>query len=385
DNAERFIFFSRAALLAAAKLAEAEGGSGDDIILHCHDWPTGLTPMCLKNWRASFPILSQAATLFTYHNLANQGLFLHYDFAMTGLDWSLFTHEGLEFHGHMNLTKAGLLAADIVTTVSDKYAQETLTADFGLGLEGVLRARQRDIFAVPNGVDYEQWDPSTDTHIAENFTPNNTKGKETCRGVLAEMFGFSDTLKPTVAMVCRLLPRKGLDIIVKAMESMLNMPINLAFMGLGEPHYQEFLRQTALNHPGKVGYKQANDLVMTHHLIAGADIFIMPSRFEPCGLEQLYALKYGTVPLVRATGGLDDTIIDVESGQNNGTGYKFTDYTPEAFLDSLGQAVLDFNDKPKWAQIQRRGMDENFSWDLAATRYEAIYKRALMAAHNRGL
>ncbi|UQZ90354.1 glycogen synthase [Deltaproteobacteria bacterium Smac51] len=379
DNAERFIFFSRAALLAAGKLA----APGEEVIIHCHDWASGLVPMCLKSWRGAFPTLKKAGSIFTYHNLASQGLFLHYDFAMTGLDWSLFTHEGMEFHGRMNLTKAGLLAADLITTVSRKYAQESLTPAIGMGLEGVLLSRSDDIVAVQNGVDYGQWDPASDRHIAANYSENNLEGKQECRRHLATLFGFKDPSLPTVAMVCRLLSRKGLDIIVKALDRMMDMPINLAFMGLGENHYQEFLQEAAIRWPGRLGYKRANDLVMIHHILAGADIFMMPSRFEPCGLEQLYALRYGTVPVVRSTGGLDDTVIDVQTNPDEGTGYKFNDYSPEAFLEVLKSAVADFGRPELWRGVMRRAMEQNFSWDISASRYEDVYRRALDIAEKR--
>ena len=376
DNAERFIFFSRAALLAAGNIAQP----GEEVIVHCHDWATGLVLMCLKTWRESFPTLRSAGLVFTYHNLASQGLFLHYDFAMTGLDWNLFTHEGLEFHGRMNLTKAGLLAADVITTVSRKYAQESLTPAYGMGLEGVLLQRKNDIIPVQNGVDYVQWNPAVDHYIAANYSVDDLRGKEICRQNLASLFGFANSSLPTVSMVCRLLSRKGLDIIVKALDRMMDLPVNLAFMGLGETHYQDFLQEAALRWPGRLGYKKANDLSMVRHILAGSDIFIMPSRFEPCGLEQLYALRYGTVPVVRGTGGLDDTVVDVIGNPDDGTGYKFTEYAPDEFVEALAVAVADFNDKAKWHRIMLRGMEQNFSWELAADNYGDVYRRALIAA-----
>ncbi len=379
DNAERFIFFSRAALLAAADLASP----GEEVVIHCHDWATGLTPMCLKNWRGAFPSLKKAATVFTYHNLASQGLFLHYDFAMTGLDWGLFTHEGLEFHGRMNLTKAGLLAADVITTVSRKYAEESLTPAIGMGLEGVLESRKDDIIAVQNGVDYGQWDPASDRHIAAKFSAGDLSGKDKCRARLASLLGFKDEGLPAVSMVCRLLSRKGMDIIVKALDQMMELPINVAFMGLGENYYQEFLKEAALRWPGRLAYKEANNLLMTHQILAGSDIFIMPSRFEPCGLEQLYALRYGAVPVVRGTGGLDDTVTDVVENPEEGTGYKFTEYSPEAFLAVLKRAADDFGQAKSWRALMRRGMERNFSWDISAARYEDVYRKALDIAGKR--
>lgn len=373
DNAERFIFFSRAALAAAERLADPSA----EVVVNCHDWATGLVPMLLKTKRGDFPHLAKAATVFTYHNLSNQGLFLHYDFALTGLDWSLFSIDGLEFHGRMNLTKAGLLGADLITTVSHKYAEEALTPAIGQGLEGVLQSRRNDIVAVHNGVDYTQWDPAADKLLKANYSAGDLAGKEECRRHLAGLFGFADASLPCAAMVCRLLSRKGLDIIVRSLERVMDMPVNLAFMGLGENHYQDFLTEAASRWPGRVSYKKANDLVMVHHILAGADIFMLPSRFEPCGLEQLYALRYGTVPVVRATGGLDDTVIDVEANPGAGTGYKFCEYSPEAFLAALASAVADYGHREEWQATMRRGMGQNFSWDISAARYEAIFRRAL--------
>lgn len=380
DNAERFIFFSRAALAAAARLAEDES---EATIIHCHDWPTALVLICLKYWQDSYPSLRRAGTVFTYHNLSSQGLFVHYDFALTGLDWSLFNHEGLEFHGRLNLTKAGLLAADVITTVSRKYAEESLSPAFGMGLEGLLQKRKQDIMPVQNGVDYSQWNPSEDVCLAAHYSARDLSGKEICRRNLADIFGFSDPSRPIVAMVCRLLSRKGLDLIVKSLNEMMRLPVNLAFMGLGESHYQDFLSEAAGRWPGRLGYKKANDLRLVHHILAGSDIFIMPSRFEPCGLEQLYALRYGSVPVVRATGGLDDTVTDVVAEPEKGTGYKFSDYSPEAFVGALKRAVEDFGRQENWREIMRRGMERNFSWDNIALRYEKVYERALLRADER--
>ena len=379
DNAERFIFFSRAALQAAGRLARPE----EEVVIHCHDWTTGLVPMYLKSWRGQFPTLDRAGTVFTYHNLANQGLFLHYDFALTGLNWNLFTSEGLEFHGRMNLTKAGLLAADYLTTVSRKYAQETLTPAMGMGLEGVLLSRQDQLIPVQNGVDYTQWNPATDAHLAAVYSRDDLSGKKKCRLRLAEIFGFADSGRPTVSMVCRLLSRKGLDIVVKAMDRMMGLPINLALMGLGETHYQDFLSEAAERWPGRLGYKRANDQILLRHILAGSDIYIMPSRFEPCGLEQLYALSYGAIPVVRGTGGLDDTVVDLVANPREGTGYKFDEYSAEAFLEALDRAVRDFDDQDRWLDAIRRGMNGNFSWDSSAEIYEMVYRKALDAAEKR--
>jgi starch synthase len=299
------------------------------------------------------------------------------------LDWNLFTSEGLEFHGRMNLTKAGLLAADCITTVSRKYAQETMTPAMGLGLEGVLMSCQDRLVPVQNGIDYAVWSPAGDNRLAAVYSPDDLSGKEKCRLRLAELFGFADSGPPAVSMVCRLLSRKGLDIVIKAMDRMMNLPINLAVMGLGEAHYQDFLAEAAERWPGRVGYKRANDQVLLRQIMAGSDICIMPSRFEPCGLEQLYALSYGAVPVVRGTGGLDDTVVDLTDNPEEGTGYKFDEYSAEAFLAALGRAVRDFGDRDRWLNTVRRGMAGNFSWDNSAAQYELVYRKALETAGKR--
>ncbi|MDR0622274.1 MAG: glycogen synthase [Deltaproteobacteria bacterium] len=375
DNAERFIFFSKAAFSAIAKLSAPT----EYVIVHTHDWPTGLVPMLFKVKAKETPELASIGTVFTYHNLANQGTFPYYDFAMTGLDWSHFTYQGLEFHGNLNLTKAGLLGAHLITTVSHRYARETLGPE-GQGLEGVLKERRKDLRSVLHGVDYGLWNPKCDPTVPANYDQNDLSGKAACRASLIRLFGLDGDAQPIAAIVSRLLPRKGFDLIAKAMPGLLKLPFKLIFMGTGEDHFISFLRETAQANPGKVGLKLSHDPPLIHQIMAGADILLAPSRFEPCGLEQLYALKYGTIPVVRATGGLDDTVIDELTKRGAGTGYKFNDYTPEAMLEALSKAISDFDDTAAWRALMIRAMKEDYSWDRAASAYEEIYIQALAAA-----
>jgi starch synthase len=375
DNAERFIFFSKAAFSAISKLSDP----AENTIIHSHDWPTGLVPMLIKVKAYDYPNIVNIGTVFTYHNLANQGTFPYYDFAMTGLDWSHFTYQGLEFHGNLNLTKAGLLGAHLITTVSHRYARETLSTE-GQGLEGVLKERRRDLRSVLHGVDYGLWNPVTDSFIPATYSQEDLEGKEICRNYLIRIFGLNDDQRPIAAVVSRLLPRKGLDLIAKAMPGLLKLPFKIIFMGTGEDHFISFLRETAAANPGKVGLKLSYDPTLIHQIMAGADIFLAPSRFEPCGLEQLYALKYGTVPVVRATGGLDDTVIDELTKPGGGTGYKFNDYTPEALIETLSRAISDFSVTSSWRTLMTRAMREDYSWARAASAYEDIYVQALAAA-----
>ena len=371
DNAERFIFFSRAVMELANKLQLKPD------VVHCHDWPTGLVPVYLKTTYGEGESLSQAAVVFTFHNLGSQGIFWHYDFAMTGLGWELFTPEGLEFHNQLNMTKAGLIMADLVTTVSEKYAQEVLTSEYAFGLEGVLKARRADTHAVLNGVDYAIWDPAKDEEIAANYTPDNLDPKALCRTELSRAFGLKEDDRPIVAVISRLLDRKGFDLISETFERFLSLNMKMVIMGMGEDKYHAMLSDLAEANPDRLGVKITFDKGLAHRIMAGADIFLMPSRYEPCGLEQLYGLKYGAVPVVRATGGLDDTIIDVKINPDSGTGFKFLDYTPDALFQALSDAVSLFSNKQEWQALMKRGMVQDFSWAASAAKYEKLYELAI--------
>ncbi|MDR2442357.1 MAG: glycogen synthase [Deltaproteobacteria bacterium] len=373
DNSERFIFFSKAAFTAISDLIAP---SSDPVLVHSHDWPTGLVPMYFKVYGSKTPV----GTVFTYHNLANQGTFPYFDFTMTGLDWSHFTLQGLEFHGQVNLTKAGLLGANIISTVSHRYARETLGPELGRGLEGVIKERRPNLRSVIHGVDYKLWDPAHDRYLVAPFDPEDLSGKSACRDCLTTLFGLENDDRPIVAVVSRFLARKGLDLITRAMPKLLELPLKLIFMGTGEDYFLSVLRETASNNPGQVGLKLSYDPALTHQILGGADILLVPSRFEPCGLEQLYALKYGTVPVVRATGGLDDTVLDELAMSSRGTGFKFIDYTPEALIEALSTAIEHFRDPQSWRELMLRCMSEDYSWERAASAYVEIYQQAYTLA-----
>lgn len=371
DNAERFIFFSRAVLEAIRELDLTPD------LIHCHDWPTGLVPVYVKTLYRGLPNLKRTATVYTFHNLGWQGRFWHYDFAMTGLDWNLFNHEALEFHGQFNMTKGGLVFADLISTVSRKYASEVIKPEFGFGLDGVLRVRQSDIYSVLNGVNYDVWDPAKDPEIKSNYTPDTLDLKSNCRSELADIFGLPADGLPVVAVISRLLDRKGFDLISAAFDRLLELNLRMVIMGMGEDKYHVLLNEFAAAQPDRIGVKITYDKTLAHKMMAGADMFLMPSRYEPCGLEQLYGLKYGTVPVVRATGGLDDTIVDVTQDPEYGTGFKFYDYTPSALYQAMAEAVTLFADLTAWKALMRRGMDQDFSWTKAAAAYEDIYQKAV--------
>ena len=296
---------------------------------------------------------------------------------MTGLGWELFTPESLEFHGQLNMTKAGLIFADLISTVSRKYAEEVLSPAYAFGLEGVMKMRRPETFSVLNGVDYKVWDPSIDPVLAANYSFESLGLKKRCREDLAGIFGLQLDESPIVAVISRLLDRKGFDIISASMDRLLEMNVKMVFMGMGEDKYHVLLEDLASANPGRVGVKIAYEKALAHRIIAGADIFLMPSRYEPCGLEQLYGLKYGTVPLVRATGGLDDTVIDVIGDPEGGTGFQFSNYSPEALLEAMAAAVRLFKDKATWEGLMKRGMSQDYSWARAAAEYEEIYNLAV--------
>ena len=383
DNAERFIFFSKAAFEAVRELAKAEDDPG--VVVHCHDWPTGLVPMFFKVASRTDARLSKAGTIFTYHNLANQGTFPYFDFTMTGLDWSHFTYQGLEFHGRLNLTKAGLLGAHLISTVSHRYSRETLRPELGQGLEGVIKERRRDLRSVIHGVDYELWNPAGDPYLPATFGIGDMSGKKVCRDNLTALFGLSQDDRPIVAVVSRFLARKGLDLITRAMPRLLALPMRLVMMGTGDDYFLSVLKDTAQANPGQVGLKLSYDPALTHQIMAGADILLVPSRFEPCGLEQLYAMKYGAIPVVRATGGLDDTVVDELAMAGRGTGFKFSDYTDAALVEALSVAIDHHNDQDGWKALMARAMAEDYSWGRAASAYVEIYQQTLAAAAAQGL
>jgi starch synthase len=370
DNAERFIFYSR----ASVELALALGWKLD--VIHANDWTTGLVPLYIKSLYADEPALSKVGNLMTVHNLGAQGTFWHYDMPLTGLGWEYFTPQGMEFYGKINFLKAGLIFADVISTVSQTYAKEILDQEQGCGLEGVLGDRKDRLQAVINGLDYKTWNPEIDTKIAANFSSNKLAPKKECREALRKIMGLAKQSKrPLAAVVGRLLDRKGLDLLAPAMEHILDMGLDVIVMGHGEDHYHVLLESLARKRPGQfavqIGYK--GDLA--HQLMAGADMLLMPSRYEPCGLHQMQALRYGTVPVVRATGGLEDTVVDHDTA-GPGTGFKFREFSQDAMIGALSRALEAYAQPDVWQEIMQRGMSQDFSWDSAVPKYEEIYKLA---------
>jgi starch synthase len=370
DNAERFALFCRAVLEAAKILAVPD-------IFHCHDWQTALIPILLETLYQEDPAYSHSPCVLTIHNLGYQGLFPPEVLPLLMLPWDLFTMAKLEFYGKVNFLKGAIDAADFITTVSKRYAQEIQTAEYGFGLEGVLRARAATLTGILNGVDYTEWDPATDTMIAANFSPDDLSGKPKCKQDLLTEFGLPhDTQLPVIGIVSRFAGQKGFDLIQYVADRMAREELIVIALGTGDREYEEVFRRLHKQYPQKFAVKIEFNNRLAHKIEAGADMFLMPSKYEPAGLNQLYSLKYGTVPIVRATGGLDDTIENYDPATGKGTGFKFKEYSGEALLDTVKTAVLAFRDANKWQKLMRNGMVQDYSWNTAAREYEKVYEKA---------
>lgn len=365
DNAQRFIFFSRAVVEAIARL----GLSFDAI--HCNDWQTGLVPYCLKTTRSGAPLFQNARTMFTIHNLGYQGLFPAETMALTGLGWEHFTMHGLEFYGQVNLLKAGIVGADVITTVSPTYSREILTSEQGFGLDGVLASRRESLHGILNGIDYAEWTPFTDPHLPSHYSSTHLAGKAWCRRTLAREWKLADGLsRPLISFVGRLADQKGVDLIAEAIPEMIALGANIIIVGRGEASLQDLLISLQDRFPGNlhltIGFAEAH----AHQVYAASDLFLMPSRYEPCGLGQMIAMRYGTIPVAFRTGGLADTI---EHGR---TGFLFDDLSAFSLLQCIRQALTVFSDKSAWRRLVRDAMDRDFSWASSARKYLSLYQGA---------
>jgi starch synthase len=371
DNPERYGEFCKAAIEVAKHVWPPD-------VIHCHDWQTALVPVLLRTAYADDPVLKDTPVVFTIHNLGYQGQFGRDVLERAGIPPTLFHPGGLEFFGSVNYLKGGLLYSDYLTTVSRKYAEEIQTREYGYGLDGVVRSRADRLVGIINGVDYSVWNPEKDNHIAMKYSAKDLTGKQLCKQALLEIFGLppEHLARPIIGMVSRFVDQKGFDLIAEEAHELMHEDLVLVVLGTGERKYEDLFRALATEYPGRVGVKIAYDNVLAHEIEAGADMFLMPSRYEPCGLNQIYSLKYGTVPIVRATGGLDDTIetFDVEHG--TGTGFKFVEYSGAALLRCVRQALHHFMDERIWKRIQLNGMAKDFSWKLSAAEYARVYAAA---------
>ena len=365
DNHIRFAVIARAALGVARFLFRTE-------IFHCHDWQSGLVPVYLKTTYASDPTFLGTRTLFTIHNLGYQGLFPRSALADTGLDPAVYRPDGLEFYGNVSYLKAGIAFADAINTVSPTYAREIQTPEYGFGMDGALRARAGVLTGILNGVDYRDWSPEVDRYTPARYSADKLDGKAVCKEQLLLEFGLPlDAMnRPLIGIVARFTRQKGADLIAEVAGDIIAENVYLAALGTGEPEYEDFFRRLAAQFPGRVAIQIGFDNGLAHRIEAGADIFLMPSRYEPSGLNQMYSLRYGTVPVVRATGGLDDTI-------EEGTGFKFKEYAGQALLGAVRTAVRAYSDPPSWREMMRRGMQKDFSWKTSAAAYSALYRRLL--------
>lgn len=379
DNCERFVFFCRGTLESVIHLSPTWRPQ----IIHANDWQTGFIPVYLRTLYRDHPVLSSLATVFTIHNLAYQGVFWHHDMPMTGLGWDLFTPAGIEFYGKINFLKGGLVFSDLLTTVSRTYAAEIRTPEFGNGLEGVLEERSQDLHGVVNGIDYEQWNPAKDPALPRPYSADEPTGKEACRTALRRELALEDAAGPLVAMVTRLAGQKGLDLALESLPGMLAAGCQVALLGSGEAHLEEAWVRAAAQHPGRVAVRIGFDNELASRMYAGADCFLMPSRYEPCGLGQLIALRYGAAPIVRRTGGLADTVTEFDAARRAGTGFIFDDFEAEAMVDAVRRAATVFARPEAWAALVRNGMTEDFSWDASARQYAQLYKQALRPAGAR--
>ncbi len=370
DNAERFTLYSRAVLEASKILGVPD-------VFHCHDWQSALVPVLLRSLYAEDPAFAQVPVVFTIHNMGYQGLFPPEVLPLLQLPWDLFTISKLEFYSKVNFLKGAMVFSDYITTVSKKYSQEIQTAEYGFGLEGVLKARAATVTGILNGVDYQEWSPETDKFIVAHYSPENLAPKEKNKEDLLKAFGVTsiDLKLPVIGIVSRFAAQKGFDLIAQVADRLAREPMVVVALGTGDKEYEDLFRRLNKQFPQKFAIKIAYDNVLAHKIEAGADMFLMPSRYEPCGLNQIYSLKYGTVPVVRATGGLDDTIEPWDPKTGRGTGFKFTDYTGDALLTTVRNALAAYKDQASWQTLMRNGMSKDFSWTASAKEYVHVFQR----------
>ncbi|HEX6904998.1 MAG TPA: glycogen synthase GlgA [Terriglobales bacterium] len=371
DNAERFALYSRAVLEACKILGVPD-------VFHCHDWQSALVPVLLRSVYAEDPAFRDVGCVFTIHNMGYQGLFPPEILPLLMLPWDLFTITRMEFYGNVNFLKGALVFSDFVTTVSRKYSQEIQTAEYGFGLEGVLHGRAATVTGILNGVDYKEWSPETDKFIAARYSPADLSGKAACKQDLLAQFGITDgnVKLPVIGIVSRFAAQKGFDLISQVMDRLAREEMIVVALGAGDKEYQDMFLRLHKQYPQKIAVKVAYDNALAHKIEAGSDMFLMPSRYEPCGLNQIYSLKYGTVPIVRATGGLDDTIENWDPRSGRGTGFKFSEYTGEALLETVKLALKAYQDREAWQRLMRNGMGKDFSWNASAREYVRVYERA---------
>jgi starch synthase len=375
DNARRFGFLVRAALEFAGR-----AGRGPSVV-HAHDWQAGLAPVYLKTLYASHPVLGGTPSVFTIHNLAYQGLFEPDWLPRLDLPWSLFATESLEYWRRISFLKGGITYAAHVTTVSRTYAREIQTPELGFGFDGIIRQRAGDLTGILNGIDTSEWDPARDRHLPATYSAEDLSGKAVCKRAVLERYGLpaddAAMARPLIGMISRMVDQKGLDLIAAIRDRLPSLGAAFVVLGTGDQRYQDMWKVLAAEHPDRIGAVVGFDEGLAHLIEAGADMFLMPSRFEPCGLNQMYSLRYGTVPIVRAVGGLADTVTDAAPRGRAATGFVFADYTGAALLDTLERALAAYAQPRRWRALQRTGMSRDHSWDRSAGEYVKVYDRVL--------
>ena len=374
DNMERYVFFTKAAIELMLRLPDSFD------IIHCHDSQTGLIPGLIMENYSAVEKLTRARTVFTIHNLAYQGNYPREALDLVGISRNRFYPcSPFEFWDQVNFMKAGIVFADEVTTVSPAYAEEIQRTKLGFGLEGVLRERRANLHGIINGIDYSEWDPQKDPFIAARFSSKNLSGKAVCKRDILEYFGLGHGRDlervPLVGIISRLANQKGFDLIAEAIHVIAELDIFLVILGTGQQYYNDLVKKIAARYPEKIAARLAFDNPLAHRIEAGCDIFLMPSRYEPCGLNQLYSLRYGTIPVVHRTGGLADTVIPYDG--KSGTGFVFAEYSAEAMTQSLGDALFVYSRPAEWKKLVRRAMAEDWSWKTSAKRYMALYRACL--------
>jgi len=372
DNAERFIFLSKAVAHLALHLPwEPE-------LVHLNDWQVGVAALLLRHQRRIAATRRVPVSCFTIHNLAYQGLFPAAKYALANLPWDYFTADGLEFYGQMGCLKAGVAFGDVITTVSPRYAREITTEPFGCGLDGLLRCRQEALFGILNGVDYEEWNSLADPYLKHSFSSADLSGKAANKTDLQQELGLPvEPQVPLFGNIGRMVEQKGIDLLLGALEEMLSTGLQFALLGSGAPAFEHAFQDLARRFPAQVAVRIGFDEALSHRIEAGCDFFLMPSRFEPCGLNQMYSLRYATIPVVRSTGGLDDTVIDIKENTERADGIKFTECSAGALAKGIRKALALYAEPELLGHFRKNAMAAGFSWDQMAGQYAGVYEKAL--------
>ncbi len=369
DNAERFIFFDKCVVHLARFLPWRPE------VLHVHDWHAGLVPLLVSHQARTEGWAQPPKLCLTIHNLAYQGCFPRSNFALTNLPGNFFTPDTTEFYGQLNCLKAGIAGAEVITTVSPRYAREITTQEFGAGLDGLLRKRQNALVGILNGVDYEEWNTIANPHLPASYTAANLSGKAECKRVLQREFALAiQPATPLFGCVTRLVEQKGMDLALGALEEMLTAEMQFVLLGSGAPECERAFQELAQRFPDRVGVRLGYDQALAHRIEAGSDFYLMPSRFEPCGLNQMYSLRYGTIPIVRRTGGLDDTIVDAVENPAEANGIKFSECSAHALARAMRKGLALYEDGELLNRYRRNGMAAEFSWDHVVKQYLMVYR-----------